>query len=163
MALLKHASAVLDPFPVSSAVNTISAFAVGTPVITLPSSQRFGFRFAAALWHRLLEGCEDEEGRAGENVPEGDALVKAANGWYVEAPVVLDVYDYVEAAVDLATDPQRRQVSTTRIALPTSHHSHLDTGTQVLKERISSCRGALFEDTTYADDLARFLTSVANV
>lgn len=43
-ALLGAADVVLDPFPVGSLHAAVDAFALGTPVVTLPSRQRPGAR-----------------------------------------------------------------------------------------------------------------------
>lgn len=44
-ALLGAANVVLDPFPVGNLHAAVDAFALGTPVITLPSRQRAGARW----------------------------------------------------------------------------------------------------------------------
>ncbi|CAN0319524.1 unnamed protein product, partial [Hapterophycus canaliculatus] len=41
-AVLAMADVVLDPFPVGNLQAAVDAFALGTPVVTLPSRQRAG-------------------------------------------------------------------------------------------------------------------------
>ncbi|CAM9525505.1 unnamed protein product [Scytosiphon promiscuus] len=48
-AILAMADVVLDPFPVGNLHAAVDAFALGTPVVTLPSRQRAGARYVQAL------------------------------------------------------------------------------------------------------------------
>ena len=77
LSLLRHARAVLDPVPVSSAPAALDAFAVGTPLVSSPSSQRPGFRHGAALWRGLLDGCD----------ALGPALATANKAWPLDSPL----------------------------------------------------------------------------
>ena len=85
--LLAACDVLLDPFPFGGGNTTLEGLAMGTPMVTLPSDYLSG-RITSALLKRLeLDWC-----------------------------IAGDVGEYVERAVALATQPERRGQVTARLA-----------------------------------------------
>lgn len=131
LSLLSHASLVLDSYPVGNPVGALEAFAVGTPVVTLPFMQRHGFRYAADMWTAVAARA------SGASALGGHFAVGSAQREML--PIAGDVDDFVATTIALLSDAPRLAA---------------------LREVIRAGRSALFDDSEYAEDFARFLWAV---
>ena len=58
LVLLSASAAVLDPFPASAAGATVDAFGVGALVLTAPTMQTAGMRYAAGMYSHIgMSNC----------------------------------------------------------------------------------------------------------
>jgi hypothetical protein len=164
LSVLRHARAALDTFPVANPVGCLDAMSVGTPIVTAPLLQREGFRVGASLWQGLLAECplqtlnaslarhtkvlSTSAAAAAANTRKGQGQRKGeegeggvGSGYWLLPPMAEDAAGVARAALNLA--------------------DHRNPWGSHLREVLVACRGALFNDDHYAQDLRRFLLNAA--